>query len=72
MLISLFILLVIFNNRSLGVRERSLNIEQKETEDFAKICGKISGPNILAYENPILRYDRLSLVSSKNASITTR
>ena len=27
------------------------SIEQRGTKDFAKVCGKISGPNILASEN---------------------
>ena len=41
------------------LRERSLSIEQRGgggvggLEGFVKACGKISGPNILASENPI-------------------
>ena len=40
------------------LRERSLSIEQREGggwgEILKKICGKISGPNILASENPMI------------------
>ena len=42
-----------YRQHSTSLRERSLSIEQGGGEDSVKICGKISGPNILVSENPI-------------------
>ena len=43
----------IITSQFFAFREGSLSIEQRGAEDFVKICGKISRPNILAYENSI-------------------
>ena len=42
-----------FYKKIIYLKERSLSIEQRGAEDFGKICGKISGPNVLASGNPI-------------------